>query len=137
METFPSDKDRVSKRRKTRQKLAKLEKEYTPEEVAKMQEEIPEWKRTAVQTLTEEEIEQRELGAFSKLYRKGKNRISSTQFVQSISQTEEYKEYRKQYHEYKTEAKIFKEDLKEEIDHTQNPTVQKVRSVGDMVFMES
>lgn len=95
METFPSDKDRVSKRRKTRQKLAKLEKEYTPEEVAKMQEEIPEWKRTAVQTLTEEEIEQRELGAFSKLYRKGKNRISSTQFVQSISQTEEYKEYRK------------------------------------------
>ena len=48
-------------------------------------------------------------------------------------ESEEYKKL----NELRSEVREFKSNLKDEIDSTQNPVIQRTRQATDLVFMES
>jgi hypothetical protein len=136
-ETFPNDDSKVKTRIQRRKEIAKIQKEYSEEEIAQMQEEIPEWKRTAVTMVDDEKAQEEEAGALRRLYRKFGGKVSNTSIAQKIMESEEYKEFRKKYHTIKTEASELKDDFKDEVETTQNPVVGTARTFSDYVFKET
>lgn len=136
-ETFPSDDNKMRKRIHKRREIAKMQANYTPEEIEQMQEEIPEWKRTAVTMVDEDKVQEEHAGYIKKLYRKVSTKVSDTSVAKKIMESEEYKEIKKKYREVKTEASEFKEDFKDEVETTQNPVVGTARSATGYVFQET
>ena len=136
-ETFPNDDRKVKTRIQRRREIAKEQKQYSEEEIAQMQEEIPEWKRTAVTMVDEDKVQEEEAGALRRLYRKFGSQVSNTTIAQKIMESEEYKDFRKKYHDIKTEASELKEDFKDEVETTQNPVVGTARTFSDYVFKET
>lgn len=65
-------------------------KKYSQEEIDAMQEEIPEWKRQAVTTFDDAKLEE-EKGLLGWALGKAKNKISSSQFIKSLHDNEEFK----------------------------------------------
>jgi hypothetical protein len=57
-ETFPDDHGKVRTKMQRRQEIAKLRKEYTDEEIAEMQDAIPEWKQGQVVMVDQAEVEE-------------------------------------------------------------------------------
>lgn len=136
-ETFPNDSNKVKSRIGRRKEVAQMQQKYTEEELEEMQESIPEWKRTAVTMVDEDEVEKKEAGYLRRLTRKVTSKISDTSIAKSISESEEYREFRKKYREVKQESEMFKEDLKEEVETAQNPVVGGARSLGDYVLSDT
>ena len=136
-ETFPNDDRNVKSRIHKRREIAKVQANYTPEEIEEMQENIPEWKRTAVTMVDDQQVEEKEAGAFKKLYKKIGSKVSDTKIAKQIMQSEEYKNMKQKYREVKQETSEFKEDFKDEVETTQNPVVGGARSVTDYVFRET
>lgn len=136
-ETFPSDDKNVKKRIEKRREIAKMQKQYTEEELDEMQEQIPEWKRTAVTTVDEDKVQGENSGLFKKFYKKVGTKISDTSIAKKIVESEEYKEFKKKYRDVKTEASTFKEDLKDEVESSHNPVVGSARSMGDYIFRDT
>ena len=86
-ETFPNSEkvaqDKMSARRQ-RAKMARewedKQKDMTPEEIAEMEESIPEWKRNAVVIVsTDEEEERAQRGVFSRMRSNVADRINETE----------------------------------------------------------
>ena len=101
-----------------RKKIAKLQKELeknelSPEELEKLQEQIPEWKRGAV-TMTDQTPHEERPGLFGRLGRKVKRSISDTDAAKQFYESEDYKKIQKM----RTELNEFKSNLKEELDTT-------------------
>lgn len=136
-ETFPSDDRKVKTRIERRREIAKVQQNYTEEEIAEMQEAIPEWKRTAVTAVDEDQVQEEKTGFFRRLTRKIGSKVSDTTIAKKIVESEEYRDFKKKYREIKQEASEFKEDFKDEVETTQNPLVGKARSMGDYIFHET
>lgn len=117
--------------------MAQMQKKYSEEEIAEMQEEIPEWKRTAVQVVDESQQEDQKAGYLKKLFKKVGSKVSDSTVGKKVFESEEYKELMKKYKEVKVEAAEFKEDFKDEVETTQNPIVGGVRGIGDKFLGES
>ena len=83
------------------------QKDMTPEEIAEMEESIPEWKRNAVVIVsTDEEEEQAQRGVFGRMRSRVADSINETEAAQNFYKSEEYakiEDYRKEYREFKTE----------------------------------
>ena len=99
-ETFPNTELKVQDKMALRKERAKLaremeekQKNMTPEEIAAMEESIPEWKRNALVIASddEEEEEKRERGIFGKMKAKVGERVGNTEAAQKFYQSEEYK----------------------------------------------
>eukprot|EP00345_Euplotes_harpa_P009925 CAMPEP_0168356342 /NCGR_PEP_ID=MMETSP0213-20121227/25093_1 /TAXON_ID=151035 /ORGANISM="Euplotes harpa, Strain FSP1.4" /LENGTH=373 /DNA_ID=CAMNT_0008368733 /DNA_START=64 /DNA_END=1186 /DNA_ORIENTATION=- len=136
-ETFPNDEGNVKTRLAKRRDIAKMQANYTPEEIEAMQENIPDWKRTAVSVVDEQAKEEENSSYLIKLYRKVGHKVSDSVIANKIIESEEYKDFKKKYREIKIEAKDLKEDFKDEVETTQNPVVGTVRTVGDYLFQET
>ena len=93
---------------------------------------MPEWKKGAV-TVTDGKVQEERTGLFKKIKGKVAKSISNTEAAKQFYTSEEYKKLDK----LRNEMNEFKQNLKEEIDTTQNPVVQGTRQVVDLVFMES
>ena len=93
----------------------------TPEEIAAMEESIPEWKRTAlvVQSDDEEEESAKKRGVFGKIKGAVGEKINQTQAAQNFYESEEYKSIQKA----RQELNEFKHDLREQVDASHNPMV--------------
>lgn len=124
-ETFPSDDGKVKGRIQKRKELEQ------------MQESIPDWKRTAVTIVDEEETSAKEDGYLKRLLKKAGSKVSDSSIGKKVLESEEYKEFKKKYREVKQEASEFKEDFKDEVETTQNPLVGSARTIGDYVFKET
>jgi hypothetical protein len=101
-------------KRKERARLAKefeeRQKEMTPEEIEALQEQIPEWKRTALVLADDEEDAQKgQQGFFSKAKGRIGEAVSGTEAAKNFYQSEEYK----QLNEVRKEVKAFKSEVKE------------------------
>ena len=136
-ETFPNDEGKVKSRLERRREIAKEQVNYSQDEIDKMQENIPDWKRTAVTVVDETEEKEQDSNYFIRLYRKVGQKVSDTEIAKKIVESEEYKEFKKKYREVKSEASEFKSDFKDEVENTQNPVVGSARTVGDYIFQES
>lgn len=114
--------------------MAKLQKEseLSQEDIDRLEETIPDWKKGAV-TLTDSQIKEEKAGLLGKLKKHVAKKISNTETAQQFYQSEEYKKIEKM----RQELGEFKSNLKEEIDSTQNPVVQGARQASDVIFMES
>lgn len=133
-ETFPNEDKKVKTKLQQRREVAKLQKEaeLTQEEIDRLEEAIPDWKKGAV-TVTDGKVQEEKQGLLKKLKKKVGKSIAGTEAAQQFYQSEEYKRLEK----LRNEMQEFKHNLKEEIDSTQNPVVQGTRQVVDLVFMES
>ena len=140
-ETFPNAEqnaqDKMSKRRE-RARLAReweeKQEEMTPEEIAAMEEEIPEWKRNALVVASDdEEEEQKKRGMFGRMKGKIAGKINETEAAQNFYQSEEYKKIE----DMRKEAKEFKEELREHMDASHNPVVRASATVVDKVANDS
>ena len=136
-ETFPSDSKNVKTKIEKRKEIAQMQQNYTEEEIEQMQEEIPDWKRTAVTMVDEEKLEAEQSGYLKRMYKSVGNKISDTSVAKKILESEEYKEFKQKYREIKTEATDFKEDLREEVETAQNPVVGNARSLSDYVLSDT
>ena len=136
-ETFPNDDGKVKNRMKRRKELAQLQQKYTDEELEAMQEEIPEWKRTAVAMVDESEQQDKEAGFVKRLFKRVGDKVTDSSVGQKVLTSEEYKEFMKKYKEVKRETAEFKEDFKDEVETTQNPVVGGIRGLSDKVLGES
>ena len=96
-----------------------------------MQEEIPDWKKggMVVSDLPEED----EAGLLRRAGRKVVGAVANTSAGQKISDSDMNKDINK----FRAQVKEFRGNLKEELDHTQNPFVQRSREVIDIAFIES
>lgn len=136
-ETFPNDKRKVSLRLQKRKDQAVKMKEYSEEEMEEMQDQIPEWKRTSMTMVDEDLIEDERTGVFKRVMGKATSKIGSTKFVQNLNQTEEYRKFRKQYHEVAEDMTDFKERVKDQVDQTENRAVRMGRDVTSIITSES
>ena len=136
-ETFPSDDRKVKTRIEKRREIAKVQQNYTEEEIAQMQEAIPEWKRTAITAVDEDQVQEERAGFFRRLTKKIGSKVNDTTIAKKIVESEEYRDFKKKYREIKQEASEFKEDFKDEVETTQNPLVGKAKSMGDYIFQET
>ena len=140
-ETFPNSEkvaqDKMSARRQ-RAKMARewedKQKDMTPEEIAEMEESIPEWKRNAVVIVsTDEEEEQAQRGVFGRMRSRVADSINETEAAQNFYKSEEYakvEEYRKEYRDFKTE-------FREQVDASHSPLVQGTSQLFDKVSSDS
>lgn len=136
-ETFPNDDKKVKSRMQKRKEMAQLQKKYSEEEIDAFQEEIPEWKRTAISVVDEEQQTEKEAGVVKRLFKKVSSKVSDSSIGQKVLSSEEYKDFMKNYREIKVEAKEFKEDFKDEVETTQNPVVGGIRGMSDKVLGET
>jgi hypothetical protein len=98
-----------------RKEQARLMKEYeeNKEEIEKMQEQIPEWKRGAV-TISDKPPEEEKKGIFKRMTSKVTDKISKTKAAQEFMESEQYKNIQKM----RSEMQEFKSNLKDEMDTT-------------------
>lgn len=104
----------------------------TPEEIEAMEAATPEWKRGAL-VVSDQVVEEDQPGMFGRLKNKVSSKISNTEAGKRFQETEEYeklKEMRQNYAE-------FKGTLKEGVENTQNPVMQKVVSAADIAYTET
>lgn len=126
--TFPKEKyhnkfEEVKKKAREAKKQEVLE--FTDEDLTKMQDQIPEWKRTAL-ILKQEQAERESLK--EQLAGKFKNKFNDTSFAKNIYKSDSFKEFQN----FKKEMGQFKEDFKDHIENSPNPVVQT--TLGIYVF---
>jgi hypothetical protein len=136
-ETFPKDDNKVRTRLQKRKEVAKEQALYSEEEIKQMQDDIPDWKRTAVTMVDDDKVEERESGFVGKLYKKVGSSVSDSSIGKKIFESEEYKDFKKKYRTVRQEADEFREDFKDEVETTQNPVVGSARTVTDYLFKET
>ena len=116
-ETFPNNQskvqDKISKR-KERAKLARewedKQKDMTPEEIAAMEESIPEWKRNALVIASDDEEEEKQKrGIIGRMKGRIGDKLNETEAAQNFYGSEEYKKIENM----RKEVKEFKADLKD------------------------
>ena len=140
-ETFPNAEKKVQDKMSKRRERAKLAREWeekqkdmTPEELAEMEEEIPEWKRGALVVASDdEEEEQKKRGMFGRMKGAVGDRINQTEAAQNFYQSEEYKSIDKA----RKEVKEFRQELREQIDASHSPVVQMVNQGADKIMNDT
>ncbi len=130
-ETFPNQDAHVKSRLERRREIAQMQQKYSEEELHQMEEEIPEWKRGAVE-VTDTEVEDSD-SFFKKLGRTVGSKINETEYAQNFYESEDYKELEA----LRANIREFKHEVQDEMDTTQNPMLQRSREVIDLVFIES
>lgn len=100
----------------------------TPEEIEEMEKSIPEWKRNALVT-TEKGVVDEKKGLFKGI----KSKISETDAAKKFYETDEYNKIK----EVRGNYKEFKEKLREGMENTQNPAIQRAVQVADLAKSES
>lgn len=108
------------------------EQEENEEWIEAQQENIPEWKRGAIQVV-DTQVPEEKKGFFSRWTNKVKSKLSSTDSAKQFYESENYK----QIQEVQANYKEFRTKLSEQIEETQNPLVQGTRRVTDFVTTES
>ena len=103
---------------KAKSKAMKKEEEkiLTDEDLTKMQEGIPEWKRTAIVL----KGEQQKQSLKEQISGKFRNKFNETEFAKKIYKSDNYKEFE----QFKKEMHQFKEDFKDHIENSPNPVIQ-------------
>lgn len=96
-----------------------------------MQEEIPEWKRQGI--VISDKQEEDDAGFLKRAGRKVGSAIGETKLGKNFKESDLNKDLNK----LRREVQEFRGNLKEELDNTQNPTIQRSREVIDIAFMES
>ena len=140
-ETFPNAEQNAQDKMSRRRERAKLAREWeekqedmTPEEIAAMEEEIPEWKRNALVVSNDDEGEvQKKKGMIGRMKAKIGDKINETEAAQNFYQSEEYKKIE----DMRKEAKDFKEELRDHMDASHNPVVRASSVVVDKVANDS
>ena len=111
-------------KRKERARLAReweeKQKDMTPEEIAEMEQSIPEWKRNAIVIASDDEEEERHRGVIGRMKDRVGEKISSTEAAQKFYESDEYKKVE----DYRKEYKEFRSELRDQIDASHNPIVQ-------------
>lgn len=138
-ETFPDPDRAVADRMAHRRKMAKMQKEaealeesMTPEELEAQEAATPEWKRGAL-VVTDEVVEEDQPGMFGRLKNKVSSKIANTEAGKKFKESEEYeklKAVRANYDE-------FKGTLKEGVENTQNPVIQRAVATADIAYTET
>lgn len=100
----------------------KEQSDLSPEELERLEGEIPEWKRGAI-VMTEEAPVEEKQGLFKRAKNKLFSKVSDTKIAKNIKESEEYKKIE----EMRREMQEFKHNLKDEIDSSQSPLVQNTR----------
>jgi len=108
---------------------------YSQEELEEMQDQIPEWKWTAMTVVTESPEEKK--GIVKKAIHKVGEKIKATSFMQKLSESEDYKKYKKQYHEFVEEIKEVKEKVSEDVHQSENRAVSTFWNLSGIIFSES
>jgi len=100
----------------------------TPEELEEYEKSIPDWKKGAL-TVTGEPVKEEKKGVFGRLGSKLKQTEAGKKFVES----EDYEKLKEARSAYQT----FKENLKEGMENSQNPAVQRAIQATDLIYTES
>lgn len=134
-ETFPNAERDMKRRQEQRKKNARIAREtqeklkdMTPEELEEMERNTPEWKRGALVVTDADQGKEKE-GVFGSI----KQKISKTEAAQKFFESEEYKKLREARGNYSE----FKGKLREGIENTQNPAIQRAMQVADLAYTES
>ena len=125
-------------KRKERAKAAKeweeKQKEMTPEELDAYMESIPEWKRGAlVVDENEEELDEEKPGIFGRMKNRVQSRIDETEMAKKFYESEDYQKLK----EVRAEVKEFRAEMREQVDASQNPMVQRASQLSDKVLSET
>ncbi len=139
-ETFPNQEKKVHDKMSKRKERARLAREWeekqkdmTAEEIAAMEESIPEWKRNAIVIASDDEDEEKHRGVFGRAKDRVSNKINSTEAAQKFYDSEEYKKVE----DYRKEYKEFKSELREQVDASHNPIVQASSQLADKIGSDS
>lgn len=139
-ETFPDNKKKASSRLQQRkeeaQEYEKMVADYDSDEAEAAEAAIPDWKKGAM-TVTDNEPEEKKAGLFKRAVSSASTGIGGTKFVKNLAQTEEFKEFKKQYTEVKEDMTDFTEKLRDEVETTENKGVSFARDAGSILFHES
>lgn len=94
----------------------------TPEEIAEMEESVPEWKRNALVIASDDEGDDlpKKRGYIGRMKGAIGEKLSETEAAQKFYESEEYKKIQ----DYRKEVNEFKEELREQVDNSHNPVVQ-------------
>ena len=113
--TFPNPTREAQKKVAARKEKARIQKEHeekikdmTEEELAAMEESIPEWKRTAL-VATESGEPEKKRGVFGRMKDRVKEKVTSTDSFKNFEQSDEYEKLQK----LRKEVQEFKGDVKE------------------------
>lgn len=98
-------KERAKLSREWDEKMA----EMSPEELAAMEESIPEWKRNALVVGDNDEEDEVKPGMFKRMKTAAGDKISNTEAAQKFYESEEYKKIK----EVRAEVNSFKADLRD------------------------
>lgn len=138
-ETFPDHKAELKAKMERRKQLAKehremeeKRKELTPEELEEIEKSIPEWKKGAL-VVSEEAAEEERRGLLGRFSDNVKHRFGQTEAGKKFYESEDYekmKEVRANYQE-------FRNNLREGVENTQNPAVQRAVAAADIAYTES
>lgn len=138
-ETFPNPERQMAKRMEQRKEMARIQREseeqmakMTPEEIQAMEESIPEWKRSALVAQGDQKPEE-EQGVFGRMKSSIKGKISSTEQAKQFYESEDYQKLK----EMRTNYQEFRGTLSENLENTQNPTVQKAVQAADYAYTET
>ena len=99
--------------------------------------EIPEWKRTGMTVVDEEALADQEKGVFRRTFAKAGDKISQTNMMKKIAESDDYKNFKKKYQGVKADAQDFSDKLRDQMEVTENRTVSNVRDVGTVLFSET
>jgi len=110
--------------------------DYDSDEAEAAEAAIPDWKKGAM-TVTDNEPEEKKAGLFKRAVSSASTKIGGTKFVKNLAQTEEFKEFKKQYTEVKEDMTDFTEKLRDEVETTENKGVSFARDAGSILFHES
>lgn len=118
-ETFPNNAKEAQKKIDARKAKAREAKEHeakikdmTEEELAELEESIPEWKRSAIVVTEKEEVKQR--GLFGRMKDRVKDKVTSSDRWKDIEQSEDYDKIQK----LRKEVQEFKGDVKEQAEQS-------------------
>jgi hypothetical protein len=90
-QTFPDDQGKVRSKMQKRQEIALKMKSYTEEELAEMQEQIPEWKRGQMVMVDEEAKEEVRKGILKRSLGKITEKFTKTEVGKEFMESEHYK----------------------------------------------
>lgn len=118
-ETFPNNAKEAQKKIDARKAKARVAKEHeakikdmTEEELAELEESIPEWKRSAIVVTEKEEVKKR--GFLGRMKDSVKDKVTSSDRWKDIEQSEEYEKIQK----LRKEVQEFKGDVKEQAEQS-------------------
>lgn len=115
--------DKIKEEAKKQKEQEELMKNLSEEEIQKMQEEIPEFKRRAL-AIKKDEDDKEKISLWGVL----KEKVGDTEAMKKLKESADFKDLK----DFSKDVKEFTNVIKEEMDANANPTVSKARELLDI-----